>query len=120
MDNPQRATVAVLCSYIQNNQRKGSLSIYDYARQRHLQFMVMNNGNDVAVHDYERGCDMTGRFPSYYDYGVSRYITLTKEGTNVYNVFDYNRRSYLMVAINGSFVTIFDYEKSQYYNYSIN
>ena len=120
MDNPQRAAVAVLCNYLLDNGQKGSLSVYDHAQQRHLQFMVMSNGDDVVIHDYDRSCDITGRFPSFYDYGVSRYINLTKVSSNVYNVFDYNQSSYLMVTVNGKSITVFDYQRSQYYNYSMN
>lgn len=121
MENPQRATIAFLCGCLNNVLAAVHYSsVYDYARGEYSQCSYSNNGGNFSIFDYERQCYLTGRFPSFYDYGVSQYITLSKVGGNAFNVFDYLTRSYLSVTCHGNTVTIFDYSRGQYFNYALN
>lgn len=120
MDNPRRASLAMLCGYLYGLCKNNSPSVYDFAQSKNISFSLNNNNGYVIIHDFDRKCDIAGSFPSYFDYGVSQYITLTKMGGNGFNVFDYKHSSYLMVTVNHGNISIFDYKDSQYYNYSIN
>lgn len=120
MENPQRAALAFLCGCIHNGLRTRHNGIHDYADGSFAQFSFNNNGGSVTVFDFQRSCYLTGRFPSFYDYGVSAYITLTKLNDNMFNVFDYHTSSYLSVTCNGTTVTVFDYANGNYFNYQLN
>lgn len=121
MDNPQRATIAFLCGCLNNVQAAvHNSSVYDYAQKSYVQCSFNNSGGNVSIFDYGRRCYLTGRLPSFYDYGVSQYISLNKVGGNAFSVFDYHTRSYLSVTCHGNTVIIFDYTKGQYYNYTLN
>lgn len=116
MDNPRKASLAMLCGYLYGLRKNDSSSIYDFAQRKYISFALNNNDGHIIIHDFDCKCDITGCFSSYYDYCVSQYITLTKMCNNVYNVFDYMHCSYLMVTINDNNINIFDYKNSQYYN----
>lgn len=121
MENPQRATIAFLCGCLNNVQIAVRYnSVYDYAQSAYVQCSFSNNGGSVSIFDYKRHCYLTGRFPSFYDYGVSQYITLSKVGGNAFSIFDYLSQSYLSVNCHGNTVTIFDYSRGQYFNYTLN
>lgn len=120
MDNPQRATVAFLCGCLSNKHSTSHNGIHDYAMGKYISLSYSNNGGNISIFDYTRGCSLNGRFPSFFDYGVAQYISLTRVGNSNYSVFDYNTSSYLSVTCNGNAVSVFDYAKGMYYNYNLN
>lgn len=120
MDNPQRATLAFLCGCLNSRRVNVHSGIYDYEQQRHYPCSFSNNSGNVSVYDYHRRCYLTGIIPSFYDYGVSQYITLTKANDNMYSVYDYHSQSYLSVTCRGDEVTVYDYSKGRYFNYQLN
>ena len=119
MDMSQRATVAFLCACLQGRTGSTHSSIYDYAQGTFVSCSYTNNGGNVSVFDYRRSCYLSGHFPSFYDYGVSRYVSLTRVNDNLYNVFDFNTSSNMSVTCHGKQVTVFDYQIGQYFNYQL-
>ncbi len=119
MENSQRATVAFLCGCLQSKDGIAHSSIYDYSQGTHVSCSYTNNGGNVSIFDYRRRCFLTGRYPSFYDYGVSQYISLTRVNDNLYNVFDYHTSSYMSVTCHGEQMSVFDYEKGQYFSYRL-
>ena len=119
MENLQRATVAFLCGCLQSKDGIAHSSIYDYSQGTHVSCSYTNNGGNVSIFDYRRRCFLTGRYPSFYDYGVSQYISLTRVNDNLYNVFDYHTSSYMSVTCHGEQMSVFDYEKGQYFSYRL-
>lgn len=119
MENPQRATVAFLCGYLNNRTHKVYNGIYDNTCGCYVLCNLTNNGGSISVFDHNRKCFLTGRFPSFYDYGVSQYINLTRVNDNMFSVFDYHTCSYLSLTCQGASVTVFDYSIGRYFNYQL-
>lgn len=119
MENSRRATVAFLCGCLQDMNGSIHSSIYDYSQGDHISYSYTNNGGNVSIFDYKRNCYLTGRYPSFYDYGVSQYVSLTKVSDNLYNVFDYHTSSYMSATCYGNQISVFDYEKGQYFSYQL-
>ena len=119
MDNRQRATIAFLCGCISANSGQRYTSIYDYSSHSFVSYNYTKNGDNISIYDYRRGCYLSGRYPSFYDYGIGKYISLNRNGSNSYSVYDYNIGHYLNVTCNGNTISVFDYSVGQYFNYQI-
>ena len=120
MENPQRATVAFLCGCLYSGQGVQHIGIHDNVQGKFVPCTFSNNGGYISVFDHHRACYLTGHFPSFFDYGFSQYITLTKVNDNMFSVFDYHTGYYLSVTCNGGAITVFDYAKGSYFNYQLN
>lgn len=120
METAQRATVAFLCGYLNDRSGSSHSGIYDFAQGIFVPCSYTNIGGNVSVFDYKRSCYLSGRFPSFYDYGVYQYVSITQINDNLYNVFDFNTSLNLSVTCRGGHITVFDYQKGQYFNYQLN
>jgi hypothetical protein len=120
MDNNQRATVAFLCGCLHSSNLPSHTSVFDYSQNASVPCSFSNNGGQIMVFDYNRSCYLNGRYPTFYDYGVSQYITISKIGNNMYNVYDYHTSSFLSITCMGNNISVYDYALSQYFNYSLN
>lgn len=120
MDNSQRATVAFLCGCLHGSQSASFTGVFDYSQNTFRFISFSNNAGLISIFDSARSCYLSGRYPTFYDYGVSQYIMLTKVGNNLYNVYDYQTGSYLSITCMGNSISVYDYANSQYYNYSLN
>lgn len=119
MDNYQRATVAFLCGCINYQGAQRFTDIFDYSTSTHIACNYVNNGGNISVYDYRRGCYLSGNFPSFYDYGLSRYISITKTGSNLFSVYDYNSGNYVSINCNHHAVFLYDYSVGRTYSYQI-
>lgn len=119
MDNQQRATVAFLCACLQNKSRRRYYSVYDCSTGTHVACNYVINSGNVSVYDYRRGCYLTGRAPSFYDYGLSSYITLTNVNSSTYHIYDYHTGNYIMVSCQLQIITIYDYSVGRTFQYQI-
>ena len=119
MENSQRVAVAFLCGCLQEKNGTIHSSIYDYSQGAYVSCSYSNNGGNVSIFDCGRNCFLTGRYPSFYDYGVSQYVSLTRVNDNLYNVFDYHTSSSVSVTCRGAQISVFDYEKGQYFSYQL-
>lgn len=120
MDRGQRATVAFLCGCLYNKSGRRYTNVYDYSDRAFVACNYVNNGGSISVYDYRRGCYLTGSMPSFFDYGVSQYISINRVGDNMFNVYDYHSNKYVSVTCNGQSIALFDYSVGQYFSYSIN
>lgn len=120
MDSNQRLTVAFLCGCLHNKNGRMFTNIYNCSTGQRSNYSYTNNGGNISIYDYNRNCYLTGRFPSFFDYGVSQYVSITKVNDNMFGVYDYHSRYYLTVTCNGQKITIFDYAVSQYFTFNIN
>ena len=120
MENSQRTTVAFLCGCLHDKNNSIHSGIYDNAQGAvYVACSYVNNGGNVSIFDYRRNCFLTGHYPSFFDYGVSQYVSLTRVNDNLYNVFDYHTSSYMSVTCHGKQVSVFDYEKGLYFSYQL-
>ena len=119
MDNQQRATVAFMCGNLSQKSGCHYSRIYDYSAHIYVSFNYVNNGGNISVYDYRRGCYLSGRMPSFYDYGLSSYISLTKINNNTYNLYDYHTGSYITVSCQSHLISIYDYSIGQTFRYQI-
>lgn len=120
MDNNRRTAVAFLCGCLHNNGGRRFTYIYDYSTNQHISYNFSNNGGNITIYDYNRGCYLTGRFPSFFDYGVSQYISITKVNNNTFSIYDYYSMNYITVTCNGQSIIIYDYTNGQHFTFSIN
>ena len=119
MDNQQRATVAFLCGCLHNKSGRRYYGVYDYSTGTHVACNYVNNSGNVTVYDYRRGCYLTGRTPSFYDYGLLSYISLTIINSCTYSIYDYHTGSYITVSCQSQIITIYDYSVGRAFQYQI-
>lgn len=119
MDNSQRVTIAFLCGCISARDGGKYTTIYDMGMHCRVSFNYTKNGDSISIYDYRRGCYLSGSVPSFYDYGVGKYISLNQNGLNSYSVYDYNMGHYLNVLCNGNTISVYDYSVSQFFTYLI-
>ena len=119
MQSNQRATVAFLCGCINNQGAHRFTGIYDYSTSTNIACNYVKNGGNISVYDYRRGCYLSGNFPSFYDYGLSSYISITKTGSNAFSIYDYNSGNYAMITCNFPKVALYDYSEGRTYSYQI-
>ena len=119
MDSHQRATVAFLCGNMSQTSGRRYSSVYDYSAGIYVSCNYVNNEGNISVYDYRRGCYLSGRMPSFYDYGLSSYISLTKINTNTYNIYDYHTGSYITVSCHSQIINVFDYSIGRTFQYQI-
>lgn len=123
MDSSQRASIAFLCGCIHNENSKSKnqnySSIFDFSTDRNITFSVTSHSSYINIFDYDRSCYISGRYPTFFDYGVSQYFTINRINDNTYSIFDYKTNSYLTVTCSSHSITIFDYEVSNYFTYKI-
>lgn len=119
MEHAQRATIAFLCGCLHDKDSSVHSGLHDYMRGVNVAFSYVNNGGNVSIFDYGRKCYLTGRCPSFYDYGALQYVSLTMVNDNQFSVFDYHTSAYMSVTCHGKQVSVFDYEKGQYFNYQL-
>lgn len=120
MDNSQRATVAFLCGCLSNQSGRQFNGVFDYSQGNYIACNYVNSSGSISVFDYQRGCYLSGRFPSFFDYGVSQYLSFTKLNNNSFSVFDYNTGNYITANCNGHSINIYDYSISQFFYYQVN
>ncbi len=119
MDSHQQATVAFLCGNMSQKSGHRYSSVYDISAGIYVSCNYVNNEGNISVYDYRRGCYLSGRMPSFYDYGVSNYISLTKISENTYNIYDYNTGSYISVSCQSQLIVIYDYSIGRSFQYQI-
>jgi hypothetical protein len=119
MDSKQRVAVAFLCGCLSNSSSQQYSRVYDYSTGVSSPFSIVNNGGNISIYDYSRRCYLTGREPSFFDYGVSHYISVNRVGDNLFSVFDYNSSSYCSVTCNSQSISIYDYSVGRYFSFSI-
>ena len=119
MDHQQRAIVAFLCGNLSKKSGCRFSSVYDSSSGVHVSCNYVNNGGNISVYDYRRGCYLSGRMPYFYDCGMSSYISLTKINSNTYNIYDYNTGSYITVSCQSQVISIYDYSIGRTFQYHI-
>ncbi len=119
MDNSQRATVAFLCGCLSNLDGRKFNGVFDYSQGNNIACNYVNNFGCISVFDYQRGCYLSGRFPSFFDYGVSQSLSFTKINNNSFNIFDYNTGNYLTADCNGQSINIYDFSIRQPFYYQV-
>ena len=112
--------MAFLCGYLANKGRNAWNCVNDHTQNQTIVCSFSCKAGFITIFDLLRNCYLTGRYPSFYDYGVSQYIYLTKMGSNMFKVFDYATGTFLSVTCTENLVSIYDYSKGRYFNYSLN
>ncbi|CAN5784335.1 hypothetical protein BH18ACI4_BH18ACI4_19640 [soil metagenome] len=115
-----RADIAYIAARIIS--ASSSTSIYDYSRNKYVQFSGPVSTKHVNVFDYDESCYVTGNGNgsklSLFHYGNSNFIDLKIHGTN-FEGYDFGTASFFNGSVRGRSVSLFDYESSQYYSYII-
>lgn len=121
MKSNTRACIACIAGCIILN--KKSLSVYDYSQRKYVNISGNVDNQCVNIYDYEQMCHISGNSNgvgfSLYHYGDSHHIDIKIDG-NGFNGYDYGSSAHFsgQVSGNGS-VSVYDYEKSSYFNYSV-
>ena len=116
MTNETRRCVAVI-AYMMIVGR-GACSVFDYTLGGYYNMGCTFSGNYISLFDYRRSCYISGYLPNLVEYSTASYIDPGGRA-NTGGCYAYHTASYLNVTINGSSVTIFDYQMSRYYMYSV-
>lgn len=94
-------------------------AVFDYETSSYFNFSGTATTEKVDVFDYDRGCFVSGTPKSLYDYGTSNFIELKFGPNGKINGFDYATSSFFDGRVKGKSISIFDYEHSNYYEYSL-
>ena len=94
-------------------------STFDYTRAAYFIFDYVVIGSHISVYDCERKCEISGTFPSFYDYGVSSAVDLRVKNDRVIDAYDYKTATDMEVTCNGKNVSLFDYKVGRYYEYQL-
>lgn len=118
MNDKKRACVAMACGILKNKGRLYS-SIYDFKRTRYCLFGVNQSGkNTLSIFDYDRKAFFNGTAPNFFDYATSSHVQIKEEG-DFMSGYDFQSSQFFSVTFNNSVVSIFDYEYSSFFHYSL-
>lgn len=118
MDDAKRTCVAIACGMLKNKGRSYS-SVYDYKRAKYCLFRVSLTGrNTVSVFDYDRKALFQGAAPNFFDFSTSSHVQIREEGSIMYG-YDFQNSQFFSVFFNDNVVSVYDYEFSTYFHYSL-
>jgi len=78
----------------------------------------LEENNKVSIYDYDRNCYISWELKSLYDYWTSTYMELKMMEWGKFTGFDYESSFHFSWEITNKNISIYDYELSQYFNYS--
>jgi hypothetical protein len=120
MKNETRAGIAYIALRLATGKSKSD--VYDYSVGRYITIDGEVTTSHVNVYDYTMGCHISGngngdKFDLYH-YGNNRSIELKKKSSNKFDGYDYDVNNHFECTVSGNSVSVYDYEKSSYFDYS--
>jgi hypothetical protein len=121
MKDHTRRGIAYITGCIISDER--SSTVYDYAFSKYFSFGGSTSNGQVDIYDYARSCYISGNSSgsttfSLYHYGNSHHISLNLKDQK-FDGYDYDTNSHFSGSVSGRSVSVFDYQDSRYYQYSI-
>ena len=116
MKASQRAMVAAIAAAAVNG--KDYRTTYDYAQGGYIHTSVKMNGQKMTGYDYSRSAHVTGTLPGFYDYQEGEHFTLKVDGSK-FSGYAYGARAHFSGAVRDGAVSLYDYETSSHYNFSV-
>jgi hypothetical protein len=97
-------------------------SVYDYGASKYVSFSGSVTSAAVDLYDYGQRCHVGGNRnglkASLFHYGNGKHIDLEDQGGGKFSGFDYDSGKHYDVTVEGTSVSLYDYEHSAYFNYS--
>lgn len=119
MEDNRRACVVLMCKILWDK-NVYYRSVYDYKRAKYCSYSVNRSDNGtISIYDFDRGMLLYGNGGVFLDCNSSKYVILKRAGDFI-NGYDNKTGKYFVASIKGENVTIFDYENSCYFSYSVN
>ncbi|WP_456272432.1 hypothetical protein [Bacillus sp. AK031] len=120
MKNETRAGIAYIALRLATGLSKSD--VYDYSAGRYITIDGEVTLNRINVYDYSIGCHISGNENNgkydLYHYGNNSSIELIKQASDKVTGYDYDVNNHFECKISGHSVTVYDYEKGLYFDYS--
>lgn len=115
----RRAIVLIAGSIITQKQVS---SVYDFSELKYFSFGGNANSTTVNVYEYKEQCYISGNGQdgnlSLYHHGNSMQINLIIRGFS-FEGYDYDTNQHYSGKVNGSAISLYDYEHCQHFKYAI-
>ncbi|QKE72669.1 hypothetical protein HPK19_07545 [Arthrobacter citreus] len=120
MKDETRAGIAYISLRLATGTSKND--VYDYNSGRYISINGEVTSQRVNVYDYDVGCFISGNGNNdkfnLYHYGVNQFIDLKKLGKNKFGGYDYDENNHFECTVSGNSVSVYDYEKGTFFEYS--
>ena len=121
MTDPRRKIIAFIAARLLTTNKSGS--VYDFQSSGFTHVSGDITDNKINVYDHDRGChvggNLSGKQFSLYDFGDSSHINLELEGNGGFKGYDFGTSSHFSGTVNNNSISFYDYQTSEFYDYSI-